>query len=78
MYIHPNLMSMMLGEVILMRKVIKMKTSNQKNDAVDQWFGYLIHRLLMDELDFPILLQAKITLAVQKKIMKKREDYTDE
>lgn len=70
-------MSMMLGEVILMRKVIKIKASSQTNEAADKWFDYLIHRLLMDELDFPILLQAKVTHAVQKKMLKKR-GYSDE
>ena len=60
-----------------MRKVIKIKAANQKDEAADKWFDYLIHRLLMDELDFPILLQAKVTHAVQKKMLKKR-GYSDE
>ena len=59
-------MSMMHDEVNKMRKVIKLKTIQQDNKAVQVWMEHLINRMILEELDLPTPLAAKAVLQLSK------------
>ena len=56
-----------------MRKVIKIQTVNEDNKAVQVWIQHLINRLLMEELDLPLPLAAKVTHQLSKKNYQKED-----
>ena len=56
-----------------MRKVIKIQTINEDNKAVQVWMQHLINRLLMEELDLPLPLAAKVTHQLSKKNYQKED-----
>ena len=59
-------MSMMHDEVNKMRKVIKLKTIQQDNKAVQVWMEHLINRMILEELDLPTHLAAKVAQHLSK------------
>ncbi|WP_195892950.1 hypothetical protein [Bacillus massiliigorillae] len=49
-----------------MRKVIKLQTVQQDNNAAQVWMEHLINRLLLEELNLPIPLVAKAVYQLSK------------
>ncbi|WHY72640.1 hypothetical protein [Fictibacillus enclensis] len=43
-----------------MRKRIRLKSNDEANDATKVWMQHLIQRLIMEQMDMPLQLQAKI------------------
>lgn len=48
------------GGVLLMRKKINIKTESEMNPVADIWFQQLIQRIIVEQLDVPHRLQAKL------------------
>lgn len=49
-----------------MRKVIKLQTVQQENEAANIWMKHLVNRLLLEQLDLPIPLAAKVVHQISK------------
>ncbi|MCM3729708.1 hypothetical protein M3226_29510 [Neobacillus cucumis] len=43
-----------------MRKKIKIQTVSESNGAMDVWFQHLVNRLILEQLNLPHRLQAKL------------------
>lgn len=57
-----------------MRKVIKISSTNQDNRHADKWMYYLINRILLEELELPAHLKAKIVHSIQQKQLNTKGD----
>lgn len=67
-------MSMMQEEVNEMRKVVKLQTVNENNKATQVWMQHLINRILMEQLDLPVPLAAKVVYQSSKQWQRKEDD----
>lgn len=56
-----------------MKKVVKLKVIEQKNKATLIWMHHLINRLLLEELDLPTPIKAKV---VYQTVKAKKEEST--
>ncbi len=56
-----------------MRKVIKIKTVDEDNKAVQVWMQHLINRLLMEQLDLPAPLAAKVAHQLSTNLYQKED-----
>jgi hypothetical protein len=43
-----------------MRKRIRLQISSEKNKTSNLWMQHLVHRIIVNELDLPAPLQAKL------------------
>ena len=57
-----------------MRKVVKLQTVNEDNKAIQVWMRHLINRILLEQLDFPIPIAAKVTYQLSKRLPRKEDD----
>ena len=57
-----------------MRKVVKLQTVNEDNKAIQIWMQHLINRILMEQLNLPIPLAAKVTYQLSKPLLRKEDD----
>lgn len=67
-------MSMMHDEVNDMRKVVRIQTVNEDNKAIQIWMQHLINRILLEQLDLPLPLAAKVTYQLNKPIRRMEND----
>lgn len=51
---------MLMGGGEQMRKKIKIQTVSESNGATDVWIQHLINRLILEQLNLPHRLQAKL------------------
>jgi hypothetical protein len=51
---------MLMGGGEQMRKKIKIQTVSESNGATDVWFQHLVNRLILEQLNLPHRLQAKL------------------
>ncbi len=65
-----------MTEVYFMRKKIHLKTSVEKNDMTDKWIQLLIQRIIVEQLDVPYQLKAK--LLYQTFIRRNEENKNEE
>ena len=56
---------------VFMRKKINIQTESEMNPVADIWFQHLIQRIIVEQLDVPHRLQAKL---LYQKIVKGREN----
>ena len=49
-----------MTEVTILRKLVKIRTVSENNDATNIWIQHLINSIIIKELDFPSELQAKL------------------
>ncbi|MGG3272574.1 hypothetical protein ABEP16_27220 [Priestia aryabhattai] len=57
-----------------MRKVVKLQTVNENNKATQVWMQHLINRILMEQLDLPVPLAAKVVYQSSKQWQRKEDD----
>lgn len=57
-----------------MRKVVKLQTVNENNQAIQVWMRHLINRILLEQLDLPIPIAAKVTYQLSKQLPRKEDD----
>ena len=57
-----------------MRKVVKLQTVNEDNKAIQVWMQHLINRILLEQLDLPVPLAAKVTYQLSKQMPRKEDD----
>ncbi|WP_175354332.1 hypothetical protein [Bacillus sp. FJAT-27986] len=57
-----------------MRKVVKLQTVNEDNKAIQVWMQHLINRILLEQLNLPIPLAAKVTYQLSKPLQRKEDD----
>ncbi len=59
---------MMKVEVINMRKRIEVRTISEKNEATNMWIQYLVIRIIVEQLNLPHRLKAKLLYETLPKI----------
>ena len=57
-----------------MRKVVKLQTVNVDNKAIQVWMQHLINRILLEQLNLPVPLAAKVTYQLSKQMLRKEDD----
>jgi len=51
---------MMMGGGYKMRKKIQIRTVSESNDATNIWIQHLVNRIIVEQLNLPHRLQAKL------------------
>ena len=57
-----------------MRKVVKLQTVNEDNKAIQVWMQHLINRILLEQLNLPTPLAAKVTYQLSRPLQRKEDD----
>lgn len=51
---------MLIGGGEIMRRRVKIRTVSESNNATNIWVQHLVNRIIMDQLNLPHRLQAKL------------------
>lgn len=60
-----------MGRSGYMRKKIHLKAGSEYNAATDKWIEHLVQRIIVEQLDIPHQLQAKL---LYRSLIKRKED----